>query len=387
MDTIIKIQGGKMLTPNGMANATVIVCGGVIQEITEASVEIPDAVVIDANGRYVAPGGIDLHVHGGGGAEFVEATEDAFRSIMAAHAWYGTTSILPTLPACPVETIWESIRICERLMAGPDTPLLGLHLEGPYLNPRKVGAIIPEYVTPPQEAVYQNILDSTDVVKRWDYAPELPGAAAFARCLRRHGVLGSIAHTVAEYDRVREAFENGSTHVTHFYNAMTSVHQVREYKHEGTVESVYLIPEMTVEVIADGKHVPPAILRLIYQIKGPERTALVTDALGASAGADASGISDSRVIIEDGVCKLSDHSALAGSIATMDKMVKTMADAGIPLHDVFRMTSETPAQIMGVQDRKGSLEKGKDADIVIYDSRLQLQFVMQRGAVIRNDLA
>lgn len=386
MESIIKIVGGKVFTPSGVVDASVIVRDGVIEEITSSAVEIPGAKVVDASGMNVVPGGIDLHIHGGGGHEFVEATEEAFRAVMASHAWYGTTSFLPTLPACPNETIWESIRVCERLASEPGTPLLGLHLEGPYLNPRKVGAIIPEYVTPPVKEDYEAILDGTDVVKRWDFAPELPEAEDFARRLREHSVLGSIAHTVAEYPEVLKAWECGCTLATHFYNAMTSVHNVREYKHEGTVESVYLIPEMNVEVISDGKHVPPAILRLIYQIKGPERIALITDALGASAGASVEGISDERVIVEDGVCKLSDRSALAGSIATMDVLIRTMVAAGIPLFDVIRMSSETPARILGVQDRKGSLEKGKDADIVIYNATLNVKFVLLAGKVVRDEL-
>lgn len=376
------IAGGKVLTPSGTINANVIIKDGVIEEITSSSIEIPDAEVYDAKGMFVVPGGIDLHIHGGGGREFEEATEDAFRNVMASHVRCGTTSFLATLPACPVETIWKSISTCEKLISEPGSPLLGLHLEGPYLNPRKVGAIIPDYVTPPVEEDYKSILESTKVIKRWDFAPELPGTEAFAKCLRTHSVLASLAHTEAEYSQVLKAYECGCTHATHFYNAMTSVHNVREYKHEGTIESIYLIPGMTVEVIADGKHVPPAILRLIYQIKGADRTALITDALAASAGGDVNGISDERVIVEDGVCKLSDRSALAGSLATMDVIIRTMVGAGIPFYDAIRMSSETPARILGVEDRKGTLQKGKDADIVIYDNDINVKLVVQKGMVI-----
>lgn len=384
-DTFIVLRGGHIYTPSGLVKGSVIIRGGVIEEITRTSVEIPHARVYDTEGLSVVPGGIDIHIHGGGGREFIEASEDAFRTVMSSHALYGTTSFLPTLPACHVDTIRRCVKICENLVKDPDSQVLGLHLEGPYLNPRKVGAIIPEYVTPPREEDYRLILDGTDVIRRWDFAPELPGAMDFARCLQSHGVLGSLAHTEAEYPVVRQAFESGCTHATHFYNAMTSVHNVREYKHEGTVESVYLIPEMTVEVIADGRHVPPAILRLIYQIKGADHTALVSDALGASAGAEG-GIFDPRVEIHDGVCKLKDHSALAGSIATMDVMIRAIVNAGIPFSDAIRMSAETPAKIVGADDRKGTLEKGKDADIVIYDKDLEVKFVMQRGKPIRDEL-
>ena len=376
------IRGGKVLVGGGFRAADVIVRGGVIAEVSESPVEIEGSEVIDASGMYVVPGGIDIHIHGGGGHEFIEATEEAFRSAVQAHAFYGTTSILPTLPACPVETIQKAVGICERMMAEPDSPVLGLHLEGPYLNPAKVGAIIPEYVTPPIKEDYEMLLGSTSVIRRWDAAPELPGMAEFGRCLREHGVLASIAHTVAEYPEVKKAYDAGFTHATHFYNAMTSVHNVREYKHEGTVESIYAIPDMTVEVIADGKHVPPVILKLIWMAKGVERTALITDALGCSASTSTY-VFDPRVVIHDGVCKLSDHSALAGSIATMDRLVKTMTEAGVPFADAVRMSSETPARILHVDGHKGSIAPGKDADIVFYDSDINLRFVMQCGRVVR----
>ncbi len=379
------IRGGKVFSEGAFVRADVIIDGGVIAEVTSAPLEVEGSESIDASGMYVVPGGIDIHIHGGGGHEFIEGTEEAYRTVVRSHAFYGTTSLLPTLPACPVETIRRGISICEKLISEPDSPILGLHLEGPYLNPAKVGAIIPEYVTPPVKEDYESLLDSTSVIRRWDAAPELPGMEDFAESLARHGVLASIAHTVAEYPEVERAYKAGFTHATHFYNAMTSVHNVREYKHEGTVESVYAIPDMTVEVIADGKHVPPLILKLIPMVKGADHTALVTDALGCSAGASTF-IFDPRVVIHDGVCKLADHSALAGSIATMDRLIKTVAGAGVPFGDAVRMSSETPARILHVDEHKGSIAPGKDADIVFYDADISLRFVMQRGRIIRSEL-
>ena len=185
---------------------------------------------------------------------------------------------------------------------------------------------------------------------------------------------------------MRTAYEVGFTHATHFYNAMPGFHKNHAFKYEGTVESVYLIDDMTVEIIADGKHLPPTILDLVYKIKGPDRTALITDAL-ACAASDSDKAFDPRVVIEDGVCMLADRSAIAGSIATMDRLIRTMVKkVGIPLGDACRMASETPARIIGVDKRKGTLEKGKDADIMMFDPDLNLKCVIAMGRTIRNEI-
>ena len=192
----------------------------------------------------------------------------------------------------------------------------------------------------------------------------------------------AVTHTEAEYDEIKAAYAVGFSHAAHFYNAMPGFHKRREYKYEGTVESIYLIDDMTVEVVADGIHVPPTILRLVYKIKGVERTCLITDAL-ACAASDSQTAFDPRVIIEDGVCKLADRSALAGSVATMDRLIRTMVQkAEIPLADVIRMVSETPARIMGVLDRKGTLERGKDADIIALDRDLNVRAVWAMGQLV-----
>lgn len=385
MSTITRIIGGNIYTPAGVKkDATLIVKDGKIAEISSSPIEIEGARTIDAQGMNVVPGGIDLHIHGGGGRDYMEGTPEAFKVAIDAHMQHGTTAIYPTLSSSSVQMIMDAAKTCEDLMAEPFSPVMGLHLEGPYFNPKKAGAQMPEYITPPIKEDYEMILENTRSIKRWDSAPELPGTEEFGRCLREHGVVAAIAHTNAEYEDVKRAFDAGYTHATHFYNAMTLAHNVREFKHEGTVESVYAIPEMTVEMITDGIHVPPTILRMIYLVKGVEKTALITDALACSAS-DSSVAFDPRVIIEDGVCKLSDRSALAGSVATMDRLIKTAVKiAGIPFADAIRMSSETPARIMGIERTKGSLIPAKDADICFYDDNCDLHFVMQCGRIIRD---
>lgn len=380
------ITNGKILLPSGwIENHAIAIDNGEIKDIYPLCTphcDTPDAEIIDAHGTYIIPGGIDLHVHGGGGHDFMECNEKAFRRAIAAHQQHGTTAIYPTLGAASAEMMHEAATITERLMAEADSPVMGLHLEGPYLNPTMAGGQIPEYIRQPDVKEYIALIEQHPCIKRWDTSPEEEGAIEFGKYASKRGIIVGLAHTEANYNQVEAAYKAGYTHATHFYNAMTGVHKVREFKSEGTIESIYLMDDMSVEVIADGIHVPPAILRLVHKIKGVERTCLVTDAMACSAGDD-SHIFDPRVIIEDGVCKLADRSALAGSIATMDRLWRTMVEAGIDLADAVRMSSQTPARIMGIYDRKGSLERGKDADIVLLNCNLEVERVMCMGRWVK----
>ena len=382
-----QIINGRILTPQGwLEGGSVIVEDGKIAEVSNNNFAIEGAEIIDAKGCDIVPGGIEMHVHGGGGRDFMEGDEEAFRVAIDAHMQYGTTSIFPTLSSSTVPMIEKACETCTKLMSEPNSPILGLHLEGPYFNPKQAGAQIPEWIKAPVKEEYEYLLEKWPCLKRWDEAPDLEGSHEFIKCCCKHGVLPSIGHTRAKYDEVAAANELGMTHATHFYNAMPVVYKNREFKETGTVESIFALENMTVEMIADGIHVPPVMLRMIYQIKGVERTALITDALACAASKDDTAF-DPRVVLEDGVCKLADRSALAGSIATMDRLVRTcVQQAGIPMEDACRMISETPAKIMGVYDRKGSLEKGKDADIIFFDKAQELTFVMQMGRIVRNEL-
>ena len=241
---------------------------------------------------------------------------------------------------------------------------------------------MPEIIRNPNPEEYRHIVEDYNCMARWDVAPELPGAIEMGKYLVNKAVLAAIGHTAAGYPEVKAAYAAGYSHATHFYNAMTNVHNAREFKHAGTVESVYLMENMTVECIGDGIHVPPPILQLVYRVKGVERMALTTDALAVSCSNSTKAF-DPRVIIEDGVCKLNDRTALAGSIATLDRLVRTAVfKADIPMVDAFRMVSETPARIMGIYSRKGSLQRGKDADILIFDNELDLRAVIAMGKMV-----
>ena len=378
---------GRILTPKGwLDGGSIVTDGNRIRCVSNIDLHVVGAEIIDVNGGYIVPGGIDMHTHGGGGRDFIEGCEDAFREAVNAHLKHGTTSIYPTLSSSTIPTIEAACNVCEKLMAEENSPVLGLHIEGSYINPKEAGAQNPVLIKAPVIYEYETLLSKYKCIKRWDEAPELPGSVRFIKTCNMHGVLTALTCTRATYKDVVEAHKAGMTHAAHFYNAMPVVYKEHEFKVPGTVESVYAMQDMTVEVIADGLHVPPVMLKVVHKIKGVERMALITDSL-AYAASEGDVSAEPRVIMEDGVCKLADRSALAGSIATMDTLIRTcIQKANIPMEDVFRMASETPAKIMGVFDRKGSIEEGKDADIIVFDKDIYLTYVMQMGNEVVNYL-
>lgn len=379
---LTQIINGHILTPQGwMKDGSVLISDGKILEITNSDLAVIGATMVDARGMYIVPGLVAMHVHGGGGSDFTEATPEAFRTAAKAHLAHGATTIFPTLSSSSFETLGQAVGVCQELMKEPDTTIMGLHIEGPYLNPKMAGELFANQTKAIDAAEYQALIEKANgCIKRWDISPELEGGHDFARYMRSKGVMVALTHTEAEYDEIKAAYEAGFTHAAHFYNAMPGFHKRREYKYEGTVESVYLMDGMSVEVIADGRHLPSTILRLVYKLKGVERTCLVSDALAYAACNNPQ--VDPKYVIEDGVCKLADHSSLAGSLATMDKLVQTMVKAGVPFADAIRMASETPAKLIGVDDRKGTLQKGKDADILIFDRNLNLRAVWSMGVQV-----
>ncbi len=378
---LTQIINGQILTPQGwLKDGSVLINDGKILEITNSDLAVIGATVIDAKGMFIVPGFVSMHCHGGGGHDFTEGTTEAFKEAVAAHLKHGSTTIFPTLSSTTFENIRLAAATCDQLMAeDADTTIMGLHIEGPYLNENMAGTQWKEFLKNPDPEEYKALVESTKCIKRWDISPELPGAHDFARYMTSKGILTAITHTEAEYQEIKDAFAAGFTHAAHFYNAMPGFHKRREYKYEGTVESVYLMDDMSVEVIADGVHLPATILKLVYKVKGVEKTCLVTDSL-KFAGYTGETINDPNYVIENGVCKWADRQTLAGSIATADVLVQTMVKkAGIPLEDAVRMASETPARLTGIADSKGTLEKGKDADIVILDNDANVRCVFTKG--------
>jgi N-acetylglucosamine-6-phosphate deacetylase len=266
--------------------------------------------------------------------------------------------------------------------------MMGLHLEGPYFAMNQRGAQDPKYIRNPDPKEYEFILSKSGSIKRWSAAPELPGAIQFGKFVTDKGILVSLAHTDAVYEEVVEAFGNGYTLATHMYSAMSGVTRRNAFRYAGVIESVFLIDGMDVEVIADGVHLPAPLLKLIFKIKGPAKIALITDAMRAAGMPPGESIignlhSGLKVIVEDGVSKLPDRSSFAGSVATADRLVRTMMSmGGVSLADAIRMITKTPAEIMKIADQKGSLSKGKDADVVIFDENISIHNTIVKGKII-----
>ncbi|HKH61879.1 MAG TPA: N-acetylglucosamine-6-phosphate deacetylase [Flavitalea sp.] len=387
----LKIYNGKIITPcRIIPQGTILVTGDTITSVSEKNIEFPEAIEIDAKGDYISPGFIDMHVHGGGGHDFMDGTEEAFLKIAETHARYGTTSMLPTTLTSDKEGLLHTLDVYEEAnrknISGAQ--FIGLHLEGPYFAMNQRGAQDPKYIRNPDPEEYKAVLRRSSSIKRWSAAPELKGAIEFGKYVTSKGVLAALAHTDAIYEEVVEAFENGYTLATHLYSAMSGVTRKNAFRYAGVIESAFILDEMDVEIIADGVHLPAPLLKLVYKIKGADRTALITDAMRAAGMPEGESVLGNlktglRVIVEDGVAKLPDRTSFAGSVATADRLVRTvMRLADIPLLDAIRMITSTPARIMKIADKTGSLAEGKYADIVIFDEGINIKKTIVKGQVI-----
>ncbi len=389
----LKIFNGKIITPSCIIESGTVVVNeaGIIETVTTGDVMVNDAIEIDAAQQYISPGFIDIHVHGGGGHDFMDGTELAFLKIAEMHLQYGTTAMVPTTLTSDTESLWNTLLQYEIANAKntKGATFLGMHIEGPYFAMSQRGAQMPEYIRDPNPDEYKTYINRfKSVIKRWSAAPELKGAINFGRYLQEAGIIASVAHTDAIYEDVVLASKNGYSLFTHLYSAMSGVTRRNGYRYAGVIESAFLIDDMDVEIIADGIHLPAPLLQLIYKIKGPDRIALITDSMrgsGMPEGESVLGNKDNglKVLIEDGVAKLLDRTAFAGSVATTNRLVRTMIQmADIPLIDAIKMMSTTPARIMGVHATKGSLEVGKHADIVLFNEQIEIDKTIIKGEVL-----
>lgn len=332
---------------------------------------------IDASGKYVSPGFVDIHVHGALGYAFTDATEEAFFAIAKDHAKHGTGTLIPSLQTSPASLLIETTQVFEQIKNKPHdgANMPGLHFEGPFVSPNQVGAMSKSDVRKCfDKEEYENLLRISDSILLFAAAPELDGLEEFAETMQKRGIRMSICHSDADGECAKKAFRLGFDHITHLYSCMTTVHRKNAYRHTGIIEEAYLNDDVTVEVIADGKHLSPSLLKLIYKIKGPERICLITDAVFAGIPeGTVTKFTGNDIIIEDGVAKLLDRSAFAGSVAYCDLLVRNMVKlADVPLEDAVYMMTATPARQVGLTN-KGSVTVGKDADLVIFDDDINVE--------------
>ncbi len=382
------IKNGKVIVDEKIIKSDILIKDNKIID-TAFSEEIPEGCqVINAENKYVSPGFIDIHLHGGGGYDFMDCTREAFCEISKIHLLNGTTTLVPTAVSSTFENILKIIQTYkDAINLCPN--FYGIHLEGPYISKNQKGAH-KEYLlhSPTAEETELLINEGKGIIKRITAAPELDNMEYFAKKMLENGISLAVGHSDATSDITLNAFKHGFSHITHLYSATPSVRKIKQVVKAGIIEAAYLDDNVTVELIADGKHAAVDALKLAVKIKGTDKVALVTDAL-RPAGTDVKEswlgekVSENRVIIEDGVAKLPDRSSFAGSIATTGMLLERGVNHyGLTLTDTVKMLTQTPAKILGIKN-KGKIEKDYIADIVIFDENYKIHNVILNGNIVK----
>ncbi|MGW7056698.1 N-acetylglucosamine-6-phosphate deacetylase [Streptomyces sp. NPDC054887] len=367
------LSGARVVLPTGtVENGRVIVEGERIAGAAPA-----DAPSLDLSGHWIVPGFVDMHVHGGGGASFTSGTaEDVLRGVRT-HREHGTTTIAASTVTGEMDVLARQAALLSELVQQGD--LAGIHFEGPFISPCRKGAHSEDLLRDPDPAEVRKLIDAAHgTAKMVTLATELPGGIDSVRLLAEHGVIAAIGHTDATYEQTVEAVEAGATVATHLYNAMPAL----GHRTPGPIAALLEDERITVELINDGTHLHPAALELAYHRAGPDRVAFITDAMDAAGFGDGMyDLGPLAVEVRDGVARLVDGGSIAGSTLTLDTAFKRAVTVDrLPVEDVVRSISANPARLLGVDDRVGSLEPGKDADLVVLDADFTLKGVMRRGA-------
>jgi N-acetylglucosamine-6-phosphate deacetylase len=375
---------GRLIFPDGIRDAMeLVVRDGKIAEVREAwhghpagesSGGTPEPQdIVDLEGNYLAPGFVDLHLHGALGRDTMEASEEGFHTICDFHASGGTTSVLLTTATAPLNAIVDvlaAVRHCRSSIK----QIAGVHVEGPFISKTKRGAQREEFIQDPTPKSVGRLLEFADLIKRITIAPELPGAIAAVDQFRKNGISVSGGHSEAWDKDARAAFARGMRSVTHTFNCMSSARRNGVYREAGLLEFALSESEVLCELIADGHHVSTTLMKMLYRAKGARAICLVTDATAGAGLPNESRFSlfGRDCVVHDGVCLLADGSALAGSAARMVDLVRTMVkDVDLPLHEAIAMATENPARAIGLET-KGRLVTGADADLVVLSPKLEV---------------
>jgi N-acetylglucosamine-6-phosphate deacetylase len=333
----------------------------------------PAGFVLDLHGNYLAPGFIDLHVHGALGRDAMEASAEGFQAVCDYHASGGTTSLLLATATAPLDSIADVLSAIRECCCSIKQ-IAGVHVEGPFISKAKCGAQRAEFIENPSRASVQQLLDYADVIKRITIAPELRGAFEAIENFHTRGISVSGGHSNAWDEEAREGFARGMHSVTHTFNCMSSTRRRGIYRIGGLLELALSEPRISCELIADGHHVSETLMKMLYRAKGPRGICLVTDATAGAGLPDKSQFSlfGRDCVVEDGVCLLADHSALAGSASRMIDLVRTMVmKVNVPLHEAVMMATENPARAVRFE-AKGCLKVDADADLVVLSPELEV---------------
>ena len=383
-------HNGRVITDSGIVeDAGVAVRDGRILWVGRGEVP-PDVERIDAEGRYISPGFIDIHVHGGAGSDFMDATREDVERVFRFHAANGTTSLCPTTATASLAEILACLDALNAYRSGPQSfgRALGAHIEGPYLSMSKRGCHLPEFIRNPVESEWKQIVERGPVASM-TLAPELPGARELIEALHRNGAIASAGHSEAITEEIDQAIDWGVRHVTHLYCAMTDAMNNRwrgtpNPRTAGIVEAVYLDDRLSTELISDGKHLSKEMLLLAFRNKGYEKLAIITDAMRGAGMPDGEYTfgprHGMRAIVRNREARIPDGTALASSVFTMNEMVRVFRDlTGCPLWQAVRMATLTPAEITGCGTELGSLSPGKKADIILFDDALKVHATYLNG--------
>jgi N-acetylglucosamine-6-phosphate deacetylase len=369
----VALAGGRVILPDRVAGGVaVVVEGGKIAGIAAAGDLGADTEIVDVGGRYVAPGLIDIHTHGARGHTFNEPTAEAFAAIAAANAAAGVTALLATIATDALPNLCASLAFCGEWMRQPrpGAQVLGAHLEGPYFSMAQRGAQDPAHIRNPDDGSADLLLAHHSIMRIMSFAPELPGALELTERIAALGIVPAAGHSDARDEQVRAAMGRGLHHTIHIWSGQSTTVREGPWRRPGLLEATLAFDGLTAELIADNRHLPPTLMRLAYKCLGPDRLCAISDATSGAGLPEGARfrMGGMEYEVHDGVGMLLDRSAFAGSTTLLGKMVPILRDeVGVPLHEAVRMASLTPARVIGVDDRKGSLAPGKDADIAIFE--------------------